>query len=448
MSARETEAENGIAEPDVAERFADARAGWTLASTTSVALPYWRIRTRVRVLAHKRLGAIDEYVLRAVKAGITRPADIGAFLGLGDQLMQAMAAGLLESELVRWQDGALALTQSGTELLRECILIKSEVRTVDIEWDGLLRRPVAPLSATLEPRDIRALGIREIPPSPSTAPDAEEMRRQLGTIEGLLRQLADRRAETFDLLDIGGIERRFRIFRPATALVYEREGAVDIQISLVVDGRISDEHEQAFARAGLARRLGVGPKGLPSHRRAIDRLLKANDVDHARALAPHEHPEPLRIALTHSERRLLIIGRELRAAAMDDKFLEAIETRLQRGVAVTLAWMGKTRDLDGYDPALLRSLQALATKHPELTVGTVRSGPGALVSDDRLVVLTSHDYLGHCGGQARNLHDARGVLVTVPAAADALASALSAAVEPLGQKPKPRRRVANAADRG
>ncbi|HUA74601.1 MAG TPA: hypothetical protein VL988_07570 [Solirubrobacteraceae bacterium] len=441
MSDRGPEIEREEVEPDVARRFADARAGWTLAAATNVALPYWRIRTRVRVLARKRIGAIDEYVLRTIRAGISNRADIGAFLGLGDQLMEATTVGLLEGELVAWRGNDLALTHSGTELLRECVLIKSEVRTVEIEWDGLLRRPVAPLSGSLEPRDIRALGIREIPPSPSTAPTAEEMRDQLGTIEELLRQLADRRAEMFDLLDIGGIERRFRMFRPATALVYEREGATDVQVSLVVDGRISDEHEQAFARAGLARRLGVGDKGLPSDRRAIDRLLKANEVTGTRALAPYEHSDPMQIALAHSERRLLIIGRELRTAVVGEQFLEAIEACLQRGVQVTLAWISKTRDPDGCDTVLLDSLRELADKHPGLTVGTVNSGPCALVSDDRIVVLTSYDYLGRRGGQARNLHDARGVLVTGAADADALVSALSGSIRPLREKQK-RRRVA------
>lgn len=425
----------------IAERFATARPGWTLAASTDVALPYWRVRTRVRVMAHKRLGPIEEYTLRAISEGITRPQDIGEFLGLGEPLLRATTVGLLSGELLRWAGKTLALTRSGQDVLKECVVIKAEVRTVDIEWDGLLRRPVAPLSATLEPRTVRDRGIREIPPSPTNAPDAEEMRSQIARIEALLRQLADRRAETFDLLDIGGIERRFRMFRGATALVYEREGSKDVQVSLVIDGRISDEHEQAFATAGLARRLGIGDNGLRSERRAVSRVSKAAEVMGARALPANDHDDPLQIALASSTQRLLIIGRELREAVVNEAFCDALQARLNAGAAVTLAWIGRARDSDAYDGSLLKRLREMAAKSPALTLGTTRSGPGALVSDDRIAVLTSHDYLGHHGGPARDLHDARGVLITDAASVNAVAEILSKAVTALKDPAPPKRKT-------
>jgi hypothetical protein len=420
-----------VAQGNVAERFASSRPGWTLAACTDVALPYWRVRARIRLMAHKRLGAIEEYTLRSISAGIVDPEDVGEFLGLGEALLRATTVGLLSSELLRWHGKHLALTGSGKEVLEECAVIKAEVRTVDIEWDGLLRRPVAPLSAFLEPRNVRARGIREIPPSPSAGPDAEEMRAHLRGIEALLRQLADRRADTFDLLDIGGIERRVRVFRPASALVYERDSARDVQVSLVVDGRISAEHEQAFATAGLARRLGVGPRGLASERRSINRVAKAAAVKRSRALPPHGHADPLAIALTTSAERLIIIGRELREAVVDDRFLEALDNRLNAGVAVTLAWRGRARDTDGYDASALKKLQELSAEKPGLRLGTTRTGPGALLSDARLAVVTSHDYLGHHGGPARDLHDARGVLVTDAPSVNAIAEILTATIAPL-----------------
>ncbi len=417
----------------VAERFSAARPGWTLAACTEVALPYWRVRTRVRLMAHKRLGPIEEYALRAISAGIVNAEQVGEFLGLGEALCDATIVALLSRELLRWQGEELELTNSGNEVLTDCTVIRAEVRTVEIEWDGLLRRPVAALSAFLEPRNVRARGVREIPPSPSTGPDAEEMRSHLREIETLLRQLADGRGDEFDLLDIGGIERRFRMFRPAYALVYERDGAKDIQVGLVVDGRISSEHEQAFATAGLPGRLGVGSKGLKSERRAIARVMKAASVKPNRELTPHAHADPLQVALSASGERLIIIGRELREAVLDDAFLDVIDDLLGKGVTVTLAWQGRARANNAYDQSAIKALRDLEGEGRDLTLGAARGGPNALISDGRLAVLTSHDYLGHRGGEARDLHDERGVLITDAAAVNALATHLLAGITPLKQ---------------
>ena len=41
-----------------------------------------------------------------------------------------------------------------------------------------------------------------------------------------------------------------------------RQGANDgpeTQVAFAIDGRLSDEHEEAFARANLRKKLGIGP---------------------------------------------------------------------------------------------------------------------------------------------------------------------------------------------
>jgi hypothetical protein len=435
---------------EAAAHFALSRPGWSLAAATDVALPYWRVWTRLRVLSHKPLGAIDEYVLRTVDAGVDDPADIALFLGLEDVLTRAAVVGLLERDALGMRAGSrVALTGLGTELMRESALITPEVRTVEVEWDGLLRRPVAPLALWLEPRDLRRAGVREIPPSPVTPPSTEEMRSGIRKIEVLLRQVADRRAGTVDLLDVGGIDRRKRLFRPATALVFEREGGTEIQVGLVVDGRISADHEEAFARAGLARKLGVDPqRGLRSSRRYIARTLKeAETEDDGRPLAPHEHADALELALRRAVQRIVIVGRELRRAVVDDDFVEHLEARLAQDVQVTLGWSARARESDVVDPLVLRDLKQLAARHPGLSLTTSSSDGGALIMDDRVAVLTSYDYLGNRGGAARDLHDERGLLYTASHQVDAIASAVSARLTPFQERP-PRRRRPNGADAG
>jgi Putative manganese efflux pump len=51
--------------------------------------------------------------------------------------------------------------------------------------------------------------------------------------------------------------RRFRVFRPAIALVYRSQKAPDLLVDIAVDGYPSEPHSLAFAEAGLVKKLGL-----------------------------------------------------------------------------------------------------------------------------------------------------------------------------------------------
>jgi hypothetical protein len=98
------------------------------------------------------------------------------------------------------------------------------------------------------------------------------------------------------------------------------------------------------------------------------------------------------------------------------------------------------------DEKVLDTLRQLRVLHPNLTLGTIAAGPGLLLSDDRLAVLTSFDYLGHRGATTTNFHDERGQLVNDSDAVDRIAATITRTVKPLAPAPQRRRRARRAPD--
>jgi hypothetical protein len=50
---------------DAAALVAEERPDFTMLSCVPVALPYWRLRVRVEVLAQRRISPLEEFVMRA-----------------------------------------------------------------------------------------------------------------------------------------------------------------------------------------------------------------------------------------------------------------------------------------------------------------------------------------------------------------------------------------------
>lgn len=416
MSEHEQAADVGA---EAAREWAESRKGWELVSYRLIGLPYWRVRTRLRVLERKTVGPIDEYLLRSISLGIDQPEDLGALLGLDEPVLDARLVELLTLEAIARKPGGLELTQTGRDLVAETGRVTSEIRTVDLDWDGLLRRPAAPLEGWTEPRELRRAGLREVQPSPARGPDLPEMRVNRDRIEAMLRQLTQEK-DTFDLLDIGGIDRRHRIYRPAVALAFRSESGPDTQIAIAIDGRLSEEHEEAFARAGLAKRFGVEDRGLPSFKRQLGDVLQ-EVLESGQPLAPHQHRDVLDIALEKSAKRLLIWTPSVHAATFNRGRLGQLQALLERGVDVRIVVLSLNMQKLPLGPGTENSLRDLVAEHGNLTLGVVRRlGPSVLISDQQVLAAGGYDWLGQTGDVLPTLRDMSGRIVTDATLIDAI----------------------------
>jgi hypothetical protein len=439
---------------EIAERFADARAGMTLLDYCEVGLPCWRVLARCEVLARKPISTIDETIMRAVMLGVDEVSELELFLGLDETVLESAIVGLVADERVQsTSDDRLELTEIGQGVLAAAVEIVSREQVVPFDYDGLLRRPIL-VDELLEPRRLRERGLREVPPFPARRPDVSELRSSRQEIIRLLRRLGDGRDQESQLLAIRGFDRRDRMYRPAVAMLFAPLGARGrVEIAFAVEDELSIEHEAAFANAGLQDRLAIERRLRAARRRALplpgptamrervdieaetaarDRVREARtaaeSVDDEKtraqlrqargafaAISPrtthaHEHAALLDIALVTSRERLLIAGGPVSDAHIDSGFVRRLGESLKRGACVRIvtggAVEGQTRGLE--------QLRTLARDYPALVLDE-QPGTGkdrVLLSDGRFAVIGGYTWLGHLGNARRELGDARSLLTT------------------------------------
>jgi hypothetical protein len=428
---------------EVARRYAD-RPGYSLVSYGEVGLPIWKISLRAEVLEHKQIDAFSEFALRAVAIGIDDVGDMRRLLGLHDRVTKATLVGLLGSDdlLNGARPGesatSLVLTPKGRRTLDTAISIVPEETVIEIDYDGLLRKPVSFIERWLTPFELKEIGAREVPPARVRAPELDQL--DLAAVDAVIRRLGAKRHAKRELLALKAIERRRRVFQRAVILVYRAEDGPEVQTAFAIDGRLSEEHEQAFARADLARKLGILADKRPASteplpepvRILVERALQDEAAEQlgaetvtegatvppepvVTALATYDHPEFLQRALHVANDRLLIISPWITRVVVDSNFLAELRNRLDDGVDVFIGWgIAKLDQPDkDIDPSVKLEFDRLKKRYPYTfrpqRLGTTHSKVLAL--DQSFVIHTSFNWLSFKGDPKRTYRDEHGFLV-------------------------------------
>src|SRR5688500_4679768 len=94
---------------DVARAF-DDRPGFKLVDFIEVGLPVYKLTSTVLTLQPKAFPPIEEFVLRAIDAGLANVDEVAGFLGINSSIVEATASVLIkDDELISLPDGALKL---------------------------------------------------------------------------------------------------------------------------------------------------------------------------------------------------------------------------------------------------------------------------------------------------------------------------------------------------
>jgi len=249
-------------------RCYDNRSGFDLVSCQEVGLPVYKITVDVLTQIRKPIPPIEEYVLKTIDAGLFSEEEISEFLGLElSTTMEAMVnlRGSEDIDLIAPDASPLQiwkLTKKGEITLRKAKIIVPEERTFEINFDGLLRSPRwygQFEKSLLKPKDLQDEGIVEIEPSPKRPPELSDLK--IKDINDIIKKNEKSRGRNSknsteqDLLALKAIERRQRFFQPSTTLVYKAKDSEEIQIALVGDDILSNEHETAFARSNGAKKI-------------------------------------------------------------------------------------------------------------------------------------------------------------------------------------------------
>lgn len=253
--------------PEELRRY-DNRTGFDLVSCREVGLPVYKITVQALTQLRKPIPPIEEYVLKAINAGLSSQEDIGGFLGLEPPIIRDAMINLRMSEDIDLiaPDGSLIqvwkLTKKGEGTLRDAKIIVPEERTFDINFDGLLRHPrwYGRLEfRLLKQKDLRDKDIIEIEPSPKKTPELSDLK--LKDVDVIIRQIEGaskaKVKQERDLLALKAIERRPRFFQPALALIYKEKDSDDVQVAFIIDGLPSNPHDEAVARSNGVNKLKI-----------------------------------------------------------------------------------------------------------------------------------------------------------------------------------------------
>jgi len=323
---------------EVAKRFA-YRPGYRLVDFQQVALPLYRVHFEALTLVKTPLAAIEEFVMRAVDAGLRSKEEIAGFLGLDNSIVVKTLAALAGTDQIALvgtgDDGrhVRELTSKGKQTLATATAVVPRREVLDVLFDGILRRPAyLPRVSLLRPRDVRAFGLRELPPLPKTVPELEELAAQ--DTERVIVASASRREPQRRILSLVRLVKRTRVFREATILVYKAETGEDVQVGFAVDGRLHPELENAFAQHGGVSRLKIAEQIGNSRHEAIEAFESIGEKDSfvKASIAAKQIKESVRpaiIAINEIEERRAQAEISL-SQELDRREVEALKLRIEK----------------------------------------------------------------------------------------------------------------------
>lgn len=383
---------------DIARRF-DNRPGYELITYREVGLPLFNVYATALMLERQERSCIDEFTLKAISSGLDEMDDIEGILGLPNSVVTITLAELLRQGAIQ-KNEKISLTGLGHQIVTDASLIRPLKREIWFPFDGLLRKPKwFGNTRFLKPKEAKDMGIPQLKAIPARGPEIDEL--SPSEVTEVMRLAVGAKRGEKDVLRIVSIEKRFRRYLPSIALVYRAIDSDDIQLGFAVDGRLSQEHELAFARGGglerqqifdglrerhefeadndllggkfveLVQEANAKRKGLSSVTSARRELEQArvrnvvaqsdaerNEANSAesvareklstaesavrqafvRPLPVYEHAQLMQEGLRTANSRLLIVSPWIRSAVVDVDFLHKIRQACDRGVHVSIGY--------------------------------------------------------------------------------------------------------------
>jgi hypothetical protein len=407
------------------------RSGFRLADYAEVAIPIYRLNVQALTLAHRRLPPIEEFILKCLALNISTVEEMAEFLGLKLEVIKSALVNLAQTESVALTAArgkqAWTLTSKGRTTLQTAELVSPEEQTFSIQFDIITRKPsLYRFQKPLKHRELIENGLKEIEITPRKHPQPGEI-TPLG-IEKILKTTPGLTDQRRDVLAIRSLENIKPFYIRAVALVYRSIEGHDVQIGFVIDGKLSEEHELAFASTDACRHLGASLSIDPAERVELEaaaaaarqwapspdaarRLQDSTDgaeADFAEAahlleaaensqervqlwerlqaaekevqrlqdeakrmqvrnLYVADHPPLLEDALRTAKSRLMIISPWIKRKVVDQSFVKNVDQLLSKGVKVYIGYGIKeqpTVNAPSQDTAAVDDLKKLSEKYP------------------------------------------------------------------------------------
>jgi len=238
---------------ELAAKHSEAYPGYKLVDYYEAALPSYSLVLQALMHRQRPITAIEEFILRSVDAGQGTIDEVAGLLGLEwavvemglDTLQRRGCVSLIAPLNDERQDVRIGLTNRGRSALSELVLYEPEPTSFNVCLDALTGHfyPSRPL---MQPKDVRELGLHEIP-TLLVVPRLEELDRM--ALKRLVREsqrdLPDR-AERRELSEILAVEKTWTAYRGMRVLQYVRPEDGALQVEVYDGSERSRSHESAL----------------------------------------------------------------------------------------------------------------------------------------------------------------------------------------------------------
>lgn len=244
--------------------------GMPLIDYLPIGLPIYLLVLDSLVAEKRNLMPVEEFILKAVLAGVRSTADVVGLLGLGTEYGAKVVNSLSDDEYLS-QTPQLALRPKGVAVLSEAGERRIDEKVVRLAWNPLTQGVVKTRLTTLEPGQALALErmVRLVPPS-TRLPELVDLPlelpgNQLRDGEQVIRYLS--------------VLRRTLRYVPAVLLLYARGKGAEPWARVAIDGVIDNPSSDAIAKHELLPRLGMDSLfNRRSGAVAVDQRIKPLDI--------------------------------------------------------------------------------------------------------------------------------------------------------------------------
>lgn len=253
------------------------RDGWQLVDYCEVGLPVFRLTLEAVTLAQRSMPTIQEFTMKCLSLGETSEENIARMLGLRAEVIGGAINALVSNGYASripnvGQESAFKLTEAGEARLAKDHDDVPQEEMLVIDYDGTRRIPIKLTGeSVVRAGHLKDAGAVEIRPYPAEPPAIDSL--ALMEVAKMIRRKAN---EGFrrTVLALKRTVRRNNLFREAVALVYASDKSTEVQVAFVIDGKLSDAHERAFAENGGPRKMGFVKAVVASDsRRSLQKLV-------------------------------------------------------------------------------------------------------------------------------------------------------------------------------
>lgn len=393
--------------------------GMPLIDYLPIGLPIYLLSLDSLVAEKRNLMPVEEFILKAILAGVRSTADVVGLLGLGAEYGAKVVSSLSDDEYLS-EMPHLALRPKGVAVLSEAGESRIDEKVVSLAWNLLTQAVVKTRLTTLEPGQALAHEriVRLTPPStrlPNLVdlPLEQPPGNQLRDGEQVIRYLS--------------VLRRTLRYVPAVLLLYARGKGGEPLVRVAIDGVIDNPSSDAIAKHELLPRLGVDslfnrrsgavavdqrikPLGilpgngsladllrikstlqlgisalerqdsvaaaakLDKKRTELATVLQQLEQIPVRSLLPFEAPQLVDYALQKAKREILITTTLPVASRLTPMRLLFLEQALKRGVRVRILISDRPAEDEWPESPgiLLRKLNDMATHYATLDVSFLK----------------------------------------------------------------------------